>query len=45
MFPGNTKVVLYFADTGVRRGTACSLSKALLQKLKTFLGEGNIVLK
>ena len=45
MFPGNNKVVLYFEDTGVRRGTACALSDALLGKLKTLLGEGNIVCK
>ncbi len=45
MFPGSNKVVLYFEDTGVRRGTACALHDALLGKLKTLLGEGNIVLK
>ena len=45
MFPGDTKVVLFFEDTGVRRGTRCTPEEMLLQKLKTFLGEGNIVLK
>ena len=45
MFPGDTNVVLYFADTGVRRGTRCALDEQLLQKLKELLGEGNIVLK
>ncbi len=45
MFPGDTNVVLYFADTGVKRGTRCTLDDRLLQKLKGLLGEGNIVLK
>ena len=45
MFPGDTSVVLYFADTGVKRGTRCALDDRLLQKLKELLGEGNIVLK
>ena len=45
MFPGDTNVVLYFADTGLRRGTRCTLDEQLLQKLKELLGEGNIVLK
>jgi hypothetical protein len=45
MFPGDTKVVLYFADTGIKRGTCCALDDRLLQKLKALLGEGNIVLK
>ena len=45
MFPGSTKTVLYFADTGARRGTTCALDESLLQKLKDLLGEGNIVLK
>ena len=45
MFPGETAVVLYFADTGVRRGTRCALDEQLLQRLKQLLGEGNIVLK
>ena len=45
MFPGETSVVLYFADTGVRRGTRCALDDRLLQKLRELLGEGNIVLK
>ncbi len=45
MFPGDTSVVLYFADTGVRRGTRCALDDRLLQKLRELLGDGNIVLK
>ena len=45
MFPGETSVVLYFADTGVKRGTRCTLDQMLMQKLKALLGDGNIVLK
>ena len=45
MFPGDTSVVLYFADTGVKRGTRCALDDRLMKKLKELLGEGNIVLK
>ena len=45
MFPGDTSVVLYFADSGVRRGTRCAIDDLLLQKLTQLLGEGNIVLK
>ena len=45
MFPGETKVVLFFADTGARRGTKCAIDDMLLTKLRQLLGEGNIVLK
>ena len=45
MFPGDTKVVLYFEDTGARRGTQCAIDELLLTKLRQLLGNGNIVLK
>ena len=45
MFPGESAVVLYFADTGTRRGTRCLLMDSLLRELKNVLGEGNVVLK
>ena len=45
MFPGNNTVVVYFADTGVRRGSSCSLYRTMLQELKNVLGEENVVLK
>ena len=45
MFPGESAVVLYFADTGTRRGTRCLLMDSLLTELKNVLGEGNVVLK
>jgi DNA polymerase-3 subunit alpha len=45
MFPGNNKVVVYFEDTKVRRGSQCGLSHAMLSELKNVLGEANVVLK
>jgi DNA polymerase-3 subunit alpha len=45
MFPGDSTVVLYFADTKVRRGTRCMLSDRMIGELKNVLGEANVVLK
>ena len=45
MFPGQSSVVLYFADTKQRRGTRCVLMESLLKELKNVLGEGNVVIK
>ena len=45
MFPGEQNVVLYFADTGVRRGTRCDLAEQMLAELKNGLCEGNVVIK
>ena len=45
MFPGIDPVVLYFADTGKRWGSNCSLDNRMLEELKNLLGEGNVVLK
>ena len=45
MFPGENSVVLYFADTGVRRGTRCQLAENMLAELKNLLGNGNVVIK
>ena len=45
MFPGESGVVLYFADTKVRRGTRCLLADSMIRELKNILGEENIVLK
>jgi DNA polymerase-3 subunit alpha len=45
MFPGESDVVLYFADTQKRRGTRCMLAESMLRELKNVLGEGNVVLK
>ena len=45
MFPGDNGVVLYFADTKVRRGTRCMLADSMIRELENVLGEGNVVLK
>ena len=45
MFPGQSNVVLYFADTRQRRGTRCILMESMLRELKNVLGEENVVLK
>ncbi len=45
MFPGNSGVVLYFADTKIRRGTRCVLSDSMIRELKNVLGNANVVLK
>ncbi len=45
MFPGECEAVLYFADTGLRRGTRCSLTEVMLAELKNLLGQENVVLK
>jgi len=45
MFPGNSGVVLYFADTKQRRGARCSIMDNMLAELKNVLGEANVVLK
>ena len=45
MFPGDSTVVLYFADTKQRRGARCALDSRMLRELKNVLGEENVVLK
>ena len=45
MFPGESDVVLYFADTKLRRGTRCLLAQPMLAELKNLLGEENVVVK
>ncbi|MDY3225821.1 MAG: DNA polymerase III subunit alpha [Candidatus Faecousia sp.] len=45
MFPGDSSVVLYFADTGRRRGARALLADSMLTELKNVLGEGNVVVK
>jgi DNA polymerase-3 subunit alpha len=45
MFPGETPVVLYCADTRERMGGRCLLHPALMQELRDVLGEENVVLK
>ena len=45
MFPGDSGVVLYFADTGARRGARATLAESMLRELQNVLGEGNVVVK
>ena len=45
MFPGDSSAVVYFADTGKRRGTRCAIMETMLQELKNVLGDGNVVVK
>ena len=45
MFPGSEPVVLYFADTGIRRGTRCGLTTVMVRELENRLGKENVVLK
>ena len=45
MFPGDSKVVVYFADTKLRRGAACDLDRRMLNELKNLLGESNVIVK
>ena len=45
MFPGDSSVVLYFADTKLRRGTRCVLGESMLRELENVLGTGNVVIK
>jgi DNA polymerase-3 subunit alpha len=45
MFPGESKVKVYFADTGIKRGAMAALDVRMLQELKKILGDANVVLK
>ena len=45
MFPGDSSVVLYFADMKLRRGTRCILGESMLRELEKVLGTGNVVIK
>ena len=45
MFPGKIQTVLYFADTGLRRGTTCDPQELMLGELRRVLGPENVVQK
>ena len=45
MFPGQLQAILYFADTGVRRGTSCSIREDMLEELRGLLGKNAVILK
>ena len=45
MFPGDSPVVVYFADTKQRRGSKCALDNRMLTELISLLGQENVVVK
>ena len=45
MFPGQSQVKVFFADTRKLRGALASLDQNMIRELKKLLGEGNVVLK
>ena len=45
LFPGQSKAVLYLEEEGKRLGAVCQLHEALLEELRTVLGEDNVVVK
>ena len=45
MFPGDSKAVVYFADTKLRRGAHCDLDSRMLQELQNLLGDSNVIVK
>ena len=45
MFPGDSQVKVFFADTRKLRGALAMLDPVMIQELKNLLGEGNVVLK
>ena len=45
MFPGQTKTVIVYADTGVRLGGSCNPEPIMLDELKMLLGSQNVVLQ
>ena len=45
MFPGEGKVVVFFADNRTRRGAAAAFDSRMVAELKNVLGEGNVILK
>ena len=45
MFPGSTPLVVYFADTGMKRGSRCLIHEALLKELREILGDDSVVLR
>ena len=45
MFPGQSKVVVYFEDTKQRRGSICALDNRMLGELNNVLGKDNVVIK
>ena len=45
MFPGDSVVKVFFADTRKMRGTQAALDSRMLQELENVLGKENVVVK
>ena len=45
MFPGDSQIKVFFADTRKMRGAMAALDTRMIQELKAVLGEANVVLK
>ena len=45
MFPGDSLVKVFFADTRKMRGTVAALDRRMLRELEAVLGKENVVLK
>ena len=45
MFPGDSQIKVFFADTRKMRGALAALDTRMIQELKAVLGEANVVLK
>ena len=45
MFPGDSVVKVFFADTRKLRGSKAALDSRMIQELKNLLGDANVVLK
>ncbi len=45
MFPGNDRVVVFFADTRQRRGAQAAFDSRMIMELEKLLGKANVVLK
>ena len=45
MFPGDSQIKVFFADTRKMRGAMAALDKRMIDELKAVLGEANVVLK
>ncbi|MEG1789525.1 MAG: DNA polymerase III subunit alpha [Oscillospiraceae bacterium] len=45
MFPGDSRVIIYFEDTRMRAGATCLVHDALTAELRGLLGEENVVVK
>lgn len=42
MFPGNERMIVYFADTGKKLGAECVIKDSLVRELEGLLGAENV---